>query len=318
MFDEIVGFVASDLETAVRVELAKRVAMTPAPVQRTARRLALDEIDVARVVIEGSQALTDRDIVEVIQTKSQEHMLAVTKRPEIGETVSSALVERGEDLVVASLLANKGAKINRETFERVADRAQYSPVLHAPFVRNANAPIDLLNSVYLKVEGELKREILNKFHGVSPAELEAAIEKSRTRLSTAYGVIPADFVAASQAVSKLEVRGALQPPVLVQLLRDGHRTQFQIAFAKLVDIEFDLAIRVIDSQDLDAMAMLCRGAGFDRALFVTLCMLLGGQGYAMAKAEAFGQLYEQVPAAAAQRALRFWKVRAKSGSAQAA
>ncbi len=36
------------------------------------------------------------------------------------------------------------------------------------------------------------------------------------------------------------------------------------------------------------------------------------------KTEEFGQLYEQVPVAAAQRALRFWKVRAKNINTQAA
>src|SRR5262245_18336477 len=80
LFDEIVGAVASDLETQVRVELARKEAVSNVPVQRTARRLALDEIEVARPVIEKSKALTEADILEVIKQKSQDHMLAVTKR----------------------------------------------------------------------------------------------------------------------------------------------------------------------------------------------------------------------------------------------
>jgi len=59
LFDDIVGAVASDLETQVRVELARKVAASNVPVQRTARRLALDEIDVARPVPEKSKALTE-------------------------------------------------------------------------------------------------------------------------------------------------------------------------------------------------------------------------------------------------------------------
>jgi len=123
LFDEIVGAVASDLETQVRVELARKIARSRAPLGRTARRLAMDEIDVARPVIEESGALTESDILDVIQNKSQDHLLAVTKRPDIGEVVSSALVERGEDRVVVSLLENRTARIDRATFERVASRA---------------------------------------------------------------------------------------------------------------------------------------------------------------------------------------------------
>jgi uncharacterized protein (DUF2336 family) len=315
IFDEIVGAVASDLETQVRVELARKVANSNAPLQKTARRLALDEIEVARPVIERSRALTERDLLDVIHQKGQDHMMAVTKRPDINENVSSALVHKGEDRVVASLLENKTARMNRPTYERVAERAQLSPVLHAPFVRNQHVPLDLLNNVYLRVEGDLRREIMRKFHGVSPAELEAALEASRNHLSSAYGALPDDYQDAKDHVAALDKKGALKPPVLVQLLRENKKTAFLIAFAKLVDIEFDLGRKLVEAKDLDALAMLCRGAGFDRGLFVTICLLVAGDGNGIGKAEQFGALYEQVPIAAAQRALRFWKVRAASPAA---
>ena len=319
LFDEIVVAVAADLETQVRVELAKKVAASNAPVQRTARRLALDVIEVARPVIEHSKSLTEGDILEVIEQKSQDHMLAVTKRPDIGETVSSALVAKGEDRVVASLLQNSTARMDRKTFEAVADRAQNSPVLHAPFVRNQHVPLDLLNNVYLKVEGSLRREIMRKFHGVSPAELEIALEASRNHLSSAYGALPSDYQTAKEHVEALEKRGALKPPVLVQLLRENRRTGFYIAFATLVDVEFDLTRRLVEAKDIDALATLCRGAGFDRGLFVTISLLVVDEGGGLSKTEEYGKIYEQVPVAAAQRALRFWKVRAKgTGAAQAA
>jgi uncharacterized protein (DUF2336 family) len=320
LFDEIVGAVASDLETQVRIELARKIADTKVPVARTAKRLAMDEIEVARPVIERSKALTEADILEIVQQKSQDHMMAVTKRPDIGANVSSALVDRGEDRVVAALLENRTARIDRPTYERVADRAQTSPVLHAPFVRNQQVPLDLLNNVYLKVENNLRREIMRKFHGVSPAELEAALEASRNHLSAAYGALPPDYQTAKDHVAALDKKGQLRPPLLVQLLRENKKTAFLVAFSQLVDVEFDLGRRLIDTHDVDALAMLCRGAGFDRGLFVTICLLVAGEGSGISKAEQFGQLYEQVPVAAAQRALRFWKVRAKSndGASQAA
>lgn len=274
----------------------------------------MDDIEVARPVIEHSRALTQNDLIEVIEAKSQDHMMAVTKRPDIGEKVSSVLVAKGEDRVLVSLLQNDTAKMDRQTFERVSERVEANPVLHAPFVRNAHVPLDLLNNVYLRVELSLRREIMRKFHGVSPDELEAALEASRNHLSSAYGALPADFANAKEFVGKLEKTGNLKPPVLVQLLRDERRTAFLIAFAQLVDVEFDLAHRLVEGNDLDAIAMLCRGAGFDRGLFVTICIMVSGQDAGLGKTQEYGQLYEQVPVAAAQRALRFWKVRAKSAA----
>src|SRR5690606_13511573 len=88
LFDEIVVAVAADLETQVRIELARKVAVSNVPVQRTARRLAMDVIEVARPVIEHSKALTQADLVDVINATGQDHLMAVTKRPDIGEHVS--------------------------------------------------------------------------------------------------------------------------------------------------------------------------------------------------------------------------------------
>ena len=311
-FDEIFNAVSEDLEHAVRIELARKVAMSNAPIRKTARQLALDEIEIARPVIERSRALAQEDLIDVIKQKGQDHMMAVTKRDDIGEDVSSALVEKGDDHVVAALLENQTARMNRTTYERVADRAQSSPVLHAPFIRNRKVPLDLLNELYVVAEKQLRREIMRKFHGVSPAELETALETGRNRLSSAYGALPDDFVAAQETIDEIERRRPLEPALLPGLLRQNHRTAFCIAFAKLAGVEFMDVYRVVRKSDVDAMAMLCKGAGFDRSLFVTLCLLLAKEGSNFNKAEAYAALYQEVPVAAAQRALRFWRVRAKT------
>jgi uncharacterized protein (DUF2336 family) len=310
LFDEVVEAIASDLETRVRVELSRKIAVTDAPVRKTAYRLAMDVIEVARPVLERSRALDQRDILDVIEQKGEEHLLAVARRPDISEAITSALVSRGRDRVVFAMLENDSARLDRSTYERVANRAEVNPVLHAPFVKNRNVPLDLLNFIFLQVSTSLRYEILRRFHAVSAEELDAALQISMTELSIAYDALPTDYPAEAEAITRIEANGALRPSVLIDLLREGRRTAFLIAFSRLVGIEFSLATRLVKAQNIDALAMLCRCAGFDRALFVTLCLTIGGTDYGMSRAEAFGQLYEQVPVTAAQRVIRFWKARA--------
>lgn len=311
--DEVVQSVAADLSAEVRAELSRKISAAPIPFTRTARKLAMDDIEIARPVLERSRALSQDDLLDVIAQKSSDHMMAVTRRDDIGETVSSALVERGEDRVVVSLLENRTAKISEATYERVAERAETSKVLQAPLVRNESVPLHLLNDVYLKVEADLRREILSKYEGVLPSELEAAFERSRNRVSKAYGALPEDFDLARREVEGMAQHGTLLPPALVSLLRQGpaKRTAFIFAFARLTDVNYELVDRLVTTADLDALAMLCRAAGFDRALFVTVAMLIVGKDAPMGRLKEFGELYNSVPLEAAQRAIRFWKVRAK-------
>jgi uncharacterized protein (DUF2336 family) len=311
--DDVVQSVASDLSSEVRAELSRKISAAPIPFNRTALKLALDDIEIARPVLERSCALSQGDLLQVISQKSSDHMMAVTRRDDIGEQVSSALVERGEDRVVASLLVNKTAKIDERTYERVAQRAETSEILQAPFVRRGGLPLHLLNDVYLKVETNLRREILKQYESVPPAELEAAFERSRNRVSKAYGALPQDFDIAKREIDTLARSGRLSPQTLVRLLREGpaKRTAFIIAFARLTDVNYELVEKLVAATDLDALAMLCRASNFERALFVTIAMLIIGKDAPMARVKEFGELYHDVPLEAAQRAIRFWKVRTK-------
>ncbi len=310
-FDDIAVSIVADMKTEARAEIAQRFANTRLPLGRTSRQFAMDDIKVARTVLENSGALNESDLLEVVARKSQEHLMAVTKRSDIGEVVSDALVTRGNDQVVGSLLVNRSAKIARNTYERITERAQTSPALQAPLVRRQGVPLDLLNDLFESAASELRQEILKQYENVSPAELDEALKRSCERVAKAYGGMPEDLEAAKHSLRKIEQAGELKPLLLVRLMREGQasRTQFLLAFAKLTDVDFSLVLRLIDKKDIDALALLCRAAGFDRALYVTLCLFVMGDNQGRANLEQFGALFEQVPVQAAQRAIRFWKVR---------
>ncbi|MEM8921191.1 MAG: DUF2336 domain-containing protein [Pseudomonadota bacterium] len=315
LFDEIVSAVSSDMSTQVRAELSAKVARSNSPLRRTAKRLATDDIQVAGEVLQKSRALSEDDLVEIINTATQDHMMAVSKREVVQERVSSALVDKGDDTVVVSLLENDGAKINRKTYEKVADRATRSTVLHAPFVRRQEVPVDLLNDMYLMVETSLRKDIMERFNTVSPEELNAALQKSRDRLTAAYSENPDDLLAAQTWADEVAAAGKLKPEALIGLWRDKDYTKFTVALARLSDIGFHIAQRIVDAKDIDALAMLLKAADVDRPIFNSLAMMINDGENGVSLAETYGKLYQEIPAAAAQRAIRFWKVREKTNAA---
>jgi uncharacterized protein (DUF2336 family) len=310
-FDKILSAITADLESSVRAELARKIAVNPSSFGRTARNLAFDDISVARPVIESSRALSEKDLLELIAEKSQDHMLAVTRRGEISEKVSDALVTRGEDRVVASLLENENARIGATTYERVAERAERNGELQSPFIHRNGVPLDLLSGIYLKVKSELRGEILARYGRVSAEDLDAAFERSRKRLLKDYGGLPEDFEVSRGRIEGLRRRGELKPSHLVRLMREGKRTEFIFAFATLTGTDYQLVNRLVEREDVDGFAILSRSAGFDRALFVTIALMIVGQEHRLSNAEEFGKLYQKVTTEAARAVVRFWKVRAK-------
>ncbi|MDO8321766.1 MAG: DUF2336 domain-containing protein [Phenylobacterium sp.] len=320
LFDDVLTQLAGEMEEAVRVELAQRMSgVNPAPAGLI-RSLARDpSIEVARPLLEGSTALTEDDLLSVARTRGQDHLRAISQRPVVSEAVSEAIVERGDDETLGTLLANQGAEMSRETHEMVVDRAAENPALHAAVVARKSMPADLLNEMYFVVEARLRDQILERNREIDPDELDAALAAGRKTLAARDGALPADYVEAEKAVRILRLRGAITPPVLAGFLRNRETTKFLVALCELADIDFHTARRILERRELDALSIVCKAAGFDRSLYLTFAVLiLDRDSNAMGRAREYGELYENLPREAAQRTIRFWRMRRQTGDVAAA
>lgn len=320
LFDDVLSQLAGEMEEAVRLELAQRMSGAEAPPRGLLRDLARDtSIEVARPVLENSRALTDDDLLSVARTRGQDHLRAISQRPTVSEAVSEAIVERGDDATVGLLLANDGARMSRETHEMVVDRAVERPGLHSAVVRRKSLPVDLLNEMYFVVEARLRGEILARNETVDPAELDAALAAGRKQLAARDGALPTDYAEAEKQIRILRARGAITPQVLAGFLRSRETTKFLVALCELADIDFHTARRILERRELDALSIVCKAAGFERSLYLTFAVLiLDRDANAMGRAREYGELYENLPREAAQRTIRFWRMRRKTGDMAAA
>lgn len=320
LFDDVLSQLAGEMEEAVRGELAQRMSSAASPPRGLLRDLARDvSIDVARPVLENSRALTDDDLLSVARTRGQDHLRAISQRPTVSEAVSEAIVERGDDATLGVLLANEGAAMSREVQEMVVDRAVENPALHEAVVTRKALPVDLLNEMYFVVEARLRGEILARNELVDPAELDAALAAGRKQLAARDGALPSDYSDAEKQIRVLRLRGAITPQVLAGFLRARETTKFLVALSELADIDFHTARRILERRELDALSIVCKAAGFERSLYLTFAVLiLDRDANAMGRAREYGELYENLPREAAQRTIRFWRMRRKSGDMAAA
>ena len=102
-----------------------------------------------------------------------------------------------------------------------------------------------------------------------------------------------------------------------QIFGDADWARFA-ALGEIVGLDYATTHGIVSRGDMEALAMICRAANIERPLFVTLAVLAGGGQDAMNQAEHFGRLYTAVPVEAAQRAMRFFKVRKTATESMAA
>src|SRR5713101_3719990 len=96
-FGEVIGRLADEIEVAARAQLAKRLARIDQAPINIIHKLAFDDsIEVAGPVLRESERLEAYALVANVCTKSQSHMLAISKRKSIDEKVTDVLVTRGD------------------------------------------------------------------------------------------------------------------------------------------------------------------------------------------------------------------------------
>jgi uncharacterized protein (DUF2336 family) len=318
LFDDVLGVLADEMEQEVRAQLSERISGSAQAPHRLVANLAHDEsIDVAGPAL-ASPALSQDDLLEVARTRGQAHLRVISGRPDLSETVSDLVVDRADDETLGVLLRNTEAPLSRRSAEKVVDRAASSPALHQAVVSRDNLPMDLLNEMYFVVEHRLREQITARNARVDPAELEAALAVARKRVASRDGALPSDYDMAEAYVRAMKAGGKVTPQALASLLRNGQRTHFLVALAELADIDFHTARRIVDGQQLDLLAIICRGADFDRNLFLTFCVLILPPGKGMAGAEEYGKRYLDLPRDTALRTLRFWRMRRQTGDIAAA
>ena len=319
LFDGVLTVLAKDMEREVRAELAERLSDAAQPPRAVLSNLARDAaIDVAGPVLSRAGGLTEDDLLAVARTQGQDHLRAISGRAGLPEVVSDVVVDRGDDVTLGVLLRNADAPLSRQAAEKVVDRATENPDLHQAVVDRNTLPIDLLNEMYFVVEHRLREKITARNADVDPAALEAALAAGRMRVAAQDGAFPSDYEEARAFVRNLKTRGAVTPASLAGLLRNGQRTKFLVALAELGEIDFHTAKRIVDRQQLDALAVICKAADFDRALFLTFAVLILDPGKGMAIAEEYGRRYIELPREAATRTLRFWRMRRQTGDIAAA
>jgi uncharacterized protein (DUF2336 family) len=311
LFDDVLTQLSGEMEAAVRAELAERLAPAGDAPVKLVHRLAADEaIEVARPILEASPILTDDDLLAVARGRGQEHLKAISRRVTVSAVVSEVIVERADDETLSVLIRNDGATLSRQSHELVVDRAGVNPNLHAVVVNRRSLPMDLLNEMYFVVEAQLRTKILERNAEVDPADLDAALAAGRNRLAADDGALPPDYEASERDVRSLVARKALTPKALASMLRNRESTRFMVALAELAGIDFHTARLILERRELDALAIVCKAADFERSLFLTFAVLvLDRDADAMGRAREYGELYAALPKDSAQRTLRFWKMR---------
>lgn len=270
---EILQRLTRDVEMAIRIALAERLADDTSVPTDLVLLLADDAIEVARPVILRSPLLSDEDMLHLIADCSAAHHEAIAARPHIGETVTAALAKSEVDTVLLTLVRNTSARISDATYEILVDKSRTITVLQEPITHRSDLPSALATKMCGWVSDALKTYIVRHF-SIEPIKLDSALAKAETAVRhEPIAPRPTPAESANRLVEKLFTAGQLKAGFLLRVLHQGQADLFDLAFAKLLDLPLPELRMDLYERGPKTVALACRAVGIDRCVFATVFRL---------------------------------------------
>ena len=268
---EILRRLARDVEMAIRIALAERLADDTTAPHDLILLLADDKIEVARPLILRSPLLTETDVLRMIAEHSEAHQAAVAGRANIGEPVTEALANSEAESVLVALVRNATAKISTLTFETLVEKSRKIESLQEPLAHRPDLPPVLATRMCEWVTDALKTYIV-KNYTIAPERLTDAMSEAETLIKSEPAATPqaATGESAQKLIEKLAISGQLRAGFLLRVLHQGQIDLFDLAFARLLNIPLAEQRHKFYETGPKAVALACRGVGIDRCVFATV------------------------------------------------
>lgn len=245
LFDGVFHHLIADIDASARAMLADRlkdVANAPAGVIRT---LAFDDsISVAAPILSTSNRIDNATLVENARTKSQDHLLAISRRLNLVETVTDVLVERGNRDVVLSVARNAGAKISETGYLRLVKRSEGDDEL----AQSVGSRPEISRHGFLKLlttASKAVRLALEAAHPEIAGDIRNAVARAATEIQAKAATASRDYGAARTLVKSLRDSNRLSEIEIDEFARAGKFEETAVALAVLCTLPVEAVERAM-------------------------------------------------------------------------
>lgn len=248
--EDIFRVMMQDAAVRVRKALSESLQDNPNIPHDVAKTLAKDIEDVALPMVKSSSVLTDDDLIELIESSGEILQTAVAQRPSVSADIADALVDAGNEKVVAALVANDGADIQEDTFQKVLQKHGESDAVKAPMATRRNLPLSISEKLVTMVSDNLRQHIL-KNSDVGNALASDLLISSREKATVSLLEGGKDTQSVIDLVDQLYRNDRLTASLVVRALVMGDVTFFEAALARFADIPVYNAYKLVhDKGDL--------------------------------------------------------------------
>ena len=272
-FGDVIGRLADEIEVAARAELARRLASFDRAPVNILHKLAFDDsIEVAGPVLLDSGRLEPYALVANVCTKSQPHLLAISKRKSIDETVTDVLVTRGNQEVVNSVAKNNGARFSEFGFLHMIKRAEGDSILAEQLGLRKDIPRHLFQQLIAKASDDVKKRLERERPNMLE-QIQSSVADVAGALQSKFGPVSRSYFVAKRVVTAQHRQGNLNENSISVYARSHKRDEVTIGLSLLCSLPGDVIERALLDKNREMLLVLVKALEFSWATTMSLLFL---------------------------------------------
>jgi uncharacterized protein (DUF2336 family) len=273
IFGEVIGRLADEIEVVARTQLAKRLAHSNNAPKSVVRKLAFDDsIEVAGPVLQHCERLDAKVLVANIRSKSQDHLLAISKRKTLEHSVTDELVTRGNKEVLNSVATNNGARFSDFGFLHMIKRSEGDSILAEQLGLRKDIPRHIFHQLIAKASEDVTRKLKQERPDLAE-HIETSVADITGALHSKFGPASKSYFQAKRIVGARHQQGTLNENSIWEYARSQKFEETAIGLSLLCSLPVEVVERVLLDANREMTLMLAKALDFSWETTMSLLFL---------------------------------------------
>jgi uncharacterized protein (DUF2336 family) len=242
-----------------------------------------DSIEVAGPVLQFSPRLDVTSLIANIRSKSQPHLLAISRRPSVPVEVADELVTRGDREVVQSIAANIGARFSDFAFRQMVKRAETDAVLAERVGLRQEIQPEMFAQLIAKASDAVRRK-LERERPELTAAIQASVTKAGGQLYSKFASGQESYLALKQAVTEAHKAGRLNEKSILTYALAHKLEEAVVGLSLLCSLPSDVVEQALELNNRDMILVLSKALEFSWETAMAL-LFLGAENHRISASE---------------------------------
>ena len=195
-------------------------------------------------MLRHSERLDDKTLVATARTKSQDHLLAISKRSFVPVVVTDELVTRGNREVVHSVAANNGARMSDFGFLHMIKRSEGDSILAEHLGLRKEIPRHIFHQLIAKASDDVRRK-LERERPELAGQIQNSVADVAGALHSKFGPASKSYFTAKKVVTTQHQYGNLNENSILECARAHKIEETTVGLSLLCSLPVDVVERAL-------------------------------------------------------------------------